>query len=259
MVWYGIIYDSEKEKENSPPSTHSPTKHPLISNLHGQPIQLPLPIPMLRNLKSVIIKEILRPPDHPQPLPETLRLHICHSNNAIRVGNLARNRKLHPRNLASHLDEINSLARRADGFQVPVGFAHPVHGAALLLEGRDGLRAAGDEDAVEHGAAHALEVVVGLDARGAAGLVLAGGEDGGAARADGVRQGAGALERAEHGVVGDGVVAVGDEDGDAARLDRGDGGHEVGLAEALGCLAVVGTAFLLRDFVGTDELGDLLR
>jgi hypothetical protein len=141
---------------------------------------------------------------------------------------------------------------------VAVGFADPVHGAALLLQRLDRLRAARDEDRVEHGAAHALEVVVGLDALGAAVLVLARGVDGRAAGADGVRQGAGALESADHGVVGDRVVAVGDHDGDAASLDGRLGGHEVSLAETLGGLAVVGAAFLLGDLVGADELCDLL-
>jgi hypothetical protein len=101
-------------------------------------------------------------------------------------------------------------------------------------------------------------VVVGLDALGAAVLVLAGGVDGSAAGADGVGQGAGALESADHGVVSDRVVAVGDDDGDTTGLDGGHLRHKVGLAETLGLLAVVGAAFLLRDLVGADELGDLL-
>ena len=187
---------------------------------------------MLRDLESVVVKEVLSALDHLQTLLEALRRHLSHSNDTIAVGDLAGDRELHAGDLAGHLDELDGLAGRADGFEVAVGFTDPVHGAALLLQRLDRLRAAGDEDAVEHGAAHALEVVVGFDALGAV-LVLARGVDGRAAGADGVGQGASTLESADHGVVGDRVVSVGDHDGNAARLDGGDFGHEVGLAETL--------------------------
>jgi len=78
------------------------------------------------------------------------------------------------------VDELDALGRGADGLEVAEGLADPEAGQPDTHQGLDRLLAAGHEDGVEHGRAHAVEEVVGLDRGRAVGGrdVLALGRDG---------------------------------------------------------------------------------
>lgn len=134
--------------------------------------------------------------------------------------------------------------------------ADPVQRTTVLAKSVDGLSTAKDEDAVEHGGAHALEVVVGLHTLSAL-TVLPGSEDWRAARANGEGKGLSGSQGGLDACIANEVKSIGSGDGHTVRRDGGPLRQEVELTEVLGFLSVAGALCLLRD--GTaDIFGDLL-
>lgn len=213
---------------------------------------------MLRNRKRVRIHEVLRPSRHLHHLLETLWANLARGNNTVAIHYLARRRERHPREIDGVADELHGFARRTDRLEVPEGFPDPVHGAAVLAERSDGIRAAGDEHRVEEGGAHAFEVVVCYHTL-ARGLVLALGEDLVATGGDGEGEGAGGGQRGFDAVVGNGVVAVCYDDGDHAGGDGGFLGGVFELGEALCLLIVLGTGLFQLRGIAAHHVGDGLR
>ena len=101
----------------------------------------------------------------------TLRLHSPQRNDTIALRHIIiRGRcKLYTLSLTDRiLHKLNTPPNSANSFVVPECFADPETGKAKGAERLD-MRAVGDEDGVEHGGAHALQVVVGLSGFLAAG------------------------------------------------------------------------------------------
>ena len=215
---------------------------------------------MLRDGKGVRVDEALCTLDHVERLLEALGLDDALAGGDDAVGLVHVGAVLggvaHALDVGRVVDEVDTLAGRADGLEMAEGFTHPVHDAALLDQ-RLHVRTAGDEDGVEERGTHAFEVVVGLHALAGL-LAFAVGKDVLALRADGEGHGARALECSDNAVVGDWVVAVRDQNGDAARDDRGRFRLEVSLRESSGLLAVVETK-LLRRCGSTGLLSNCLR
>jgi hypothetical protein len=153
------------------------------------------------------------------------------------------------------VEELDTFARRADGFTMCEGFADPVDCTTVLLERRD-VRAAGDEESVEEGGALAFEVVGWFDTCAGGGFVFAFRVDGGAVGTDDEGRGFGGFEGRLYCFGCGCVVAVCYEDSDAAGGDGGFRGGVVGLWEGFGWFAVVWSAFLFWDGCA-DEKGDV--
>jgi hypothetical protein len=81
-------YLQKAQGKKSHSTTLSSLKH-LVSDLDRQTIKLTLPVPVLRDLKSVVVKEVLCALDHLQTLLEALRRHLADSDNTVAVGDLA--------------------------------------------------------------------------------------------------------------------------------------------------------------------------
>jgi hypothetical protein len=159
--------------------------------------------------------------------------------------------ELHLRKLDRAVDEGDTLADRADRLAVRERLADPVDDTAVLRE-LGGVLAARDDQAVEHGRALALEVVVRPDRAGAARRL-----DLATTRANDPRNGLGreqkSLDRLDLGE----REAVRDEDGDTARLDRRHLRRERSLRKVRRALAVVRADGCLGNSAA-DVRGDLL-
>ncbi|KAI9166472.1 LOW QUALITY PROTEIN: putative two component histidine kinase [Paramyrothecium foliicola] len=208
-----------------------------MGNLAVQALELAIPVAVLAEREHELLKEALGVLGNLDHLAEARRVSIPQGHNTVALRGLAGRGGRNLGQLNGLVDQVDTGAGSANGLEVTERLTHVVQGATILGQRRDRLVAAGNEDGVEHGAALALEVVVGDDA-GAGGAVLAGGVDGRAARRNDEGKGLGGLQGAVHGVEGDGVVAVGDNDGDAARHDGRLLRQEVKLAQVLGLLAV---------------------
>ena len=182
----------------------------LVSNHSAQPIHLPLKIPMLANTIRISINKLLSPLNHINRLPKTLRLRSPNRHNPIALNHIPTplRRKAHPLDIARQFNELNTLARGTNGFEMPESFANPVHDPTLLFESGD-VRATRDEDGVEHRGAHALEVVIWLDAFAGVFAFAVCVYDL-AFRADDEGEGFCGFEGGDDAVESDGIVAVSD-------------------------------------------------
>lgn len=117
---------------------------------------------MLRDLVEVRVDEVRRAFGHLHRLFEARGLHLGCRHDTIAVSDSVGGTEVHPRKLACISDEVDGFAHCAYSLQVSKGFANPVQSATVLAKRRYGVCAAWNEDRVEHGAAHAFEVVIWL-------------------------------------------------------------------------------------------------
>lgn len=235
---YGIFVSLVKENVYS----SKVTRPDLVSDHGGEALELTVKVLVHGDVVEVSIDKVRRALGNLERLLEAVGLDLGNGDNSVRIGDLAASAEVNTWELASVLGKLDGLANGTDGLEVTECLAHPVESAAILAESLDAVSTTREENRIEHGAAHALEVVIGRHT-----LSAASGCEGLPLGSDGKWKRLRSLQGSDDSVVCNRVVSICDDDGHATCLDGGVLGRELSLTEALGLLAMVGLAGLLRD------------